>query len=247
MTTPAVLGRLTFGVPVWVLVRIRSGSRTSWATVVLLVWVLGGMGAGFRTSSAMVVLLVWVLGLGRTCAGFQTRATVVFLVWVLGRMSTGFQTGWTPVGWGVAPVPGATAGDRSVGVPDARDHRAAAISVEHAIAAISGVRAQLSTDRADPGLRGGPLAALIDRSFGVALANLDHVHRCCAALIDELHRRAALCDQYAEEMQRFYEQHRSWSKAVARYERALDDLQRARRPGAEPQPPAPPFAGAEVG
>ena len=132
-------------------------------------------------------------------------------------------------------------------MPDARDHRAAAISVEYAIAAVGGISAGLSADRADPGLGGGPIAALIDRSLGVSLANLDHVQRCCAALIDELHRRAALCDQYAVDVQQFHERHRTWSEAVAGYERALADHQRARWPGDEPQPPTPPFAGAEVG
>jgi hypothetical protein len=132
-------------------------------------------------------------------------------------------------------------------VPDARDHRAAAISVEYTIAAVGGVCSGLSTDRADPGLRGGPVAALIDRSLGATLANLDHVRRCGAALVDELHRRAALCEQYSADMQRFHERHRTWSRAVIRYERAVAGHQRARWPGDEPQSPAPPFAGAEVG
>jgi hypothetical protein len=144
-------------------------------------------------------------------------------------------------------VPGGLGGDRSVGVPDARDHRAAAISLEHAIAAVGGVCAGLATDRTDPGLRGGPIEALIDRAFAASLANLDQVQRCGVALVDELHRRAALCDQYSADVQRFQERHRTWSKAVIRYERAIADHQRARWPGNEPRPPAPPFAGAEVG
>ena len=147
----------------------------------------------------------------------------------------------------MVPVPGWFVGHHAVGVPDARDHRAAAISVEHAAAAVGGIAAALATHRTDPGLCGGPIAPLIDRAFGVSLANLDHVQRCCAALVDELHRRAALCDQYTADMQRFEERHRTWSNAVVRYERALAAHQRARSPGAEPRSPTPPFAGAEAG
>jgi hypothetical protein len=133
------------------------------------------------------------------------------------------------------------------GMATGGDHRAAAVSVGHAIDALVAVRAGLDADRSDIGIRGGPVAGLVDRAIGVSLTNLDHLHRRCSALIDELHRRAALCDQYTIDLRRYHDAHRSWANAVDRYHSARAEHRRARWPGDEPVPPAPPFAGAEAG
>ena len=125
-------------------------------------------------------------------------------------------------------------------------HRAEASSLTDLLDTIRAVRSDLLHDRDDLGVRGGT-ARFVTWAIDATVTGFEELGRIAAALVDELHRRAALCDQYTADLQRYDVDHRRWEVAVERYRARLDTDQPTRWPGSEPVPPAAPFAGAVAG
>lgn len=113
--------------------------------------------------------------------------------------------------------------------------------------ALSGVCAAIDDCDRDLGFDGGVVAPLVHRALVATHANVTHVGRHVAAVIDELHRRAALCDRFTEEWRRYESRHASWAAQYRRWRDTHDEVAQASWPGPEPLPPTPPFPGAVVG
>lgn len=129
-------------------------------------------------------------------------------------------------------------------MPTAAEHRSEASSLTAVLDTVSSVRTGILRDRDDLGVRGGT-TWLVVGTIDATTADLDELGRHVTALVDELHRRAALCDQYTADLQRYADAHRRWETAVHRWRTADDDERRW--PGPEPVPPVAPFTGAVAG
>ena len=131
-------------------------------------------------------------------------------------------------------------------MPTAAEHRAEATSLTDLLDTIRVVRSDLLHDRDDLGVRGGT-TRLVTWAVDAAVTGCEELGRIGAAIVDELHRRATLCDQYTADLQRYDDAHRRWVIAVERYRARIDTDHPTPWPGAEPLPPAAPFAGAVGG
>ena len=114
------------------------------------------------------------------------------------------------------------------------------------IETIRAVRSDVLSDRDDLGTRGGSVR-VVSWAIAASVTGLEDLGRLVAAIIDELHRRAALCDQYTAELQRHAAAHRRWVAAVGEYRTRVDTDHPTRWPGPEPTAPAAPFPGATAG
>jgi hypothetical protein len=131
-------------------------------------------------------------------------------------------------------------------MPTALEHRSEARRLTDTLDTLRNVRAELLHDRDDLGVRGGT-THVVRWALDAAVADVDEVGRLGTALVDELHRRAALCDQYTADLARYDDAHRQWTADVRRYRLTADTEHPTRWPGAEPRPPAGPFPGAVAG
>lgn len=131
-------------------------------------------------------------------------------------------------------------------MPTADEHRAEARALTDLLDALRPVRADVERDRDDLGVRGGT-SYLVRWSLDAVAGDLDELGRLTTAVVDELHRRAMLCDQFTADLRRFDDAHHRWTAAVHRYRATADTDEPARWPGPEPHPPAAPFAGAVAG
>lgn len=129
-------------------------------------------------------------------------------------------------------------------MPTAAEHRAEASSLTAMLDTVGNIRTGLRRDRDDVGVHGGSTWIVVG-AIDASVTDLDELGRQLTALVDELHRRAALCDQYTADLQRYEDAHRRWELAVHRWRTADDDGRRW--PGPEPVAPAVPFAGAVAG
>ena len=100
--------------------------------------------------------------------------------------------------------------------------------------------------RSETGVTGGSVATSIDTAYAASIANTSALAGKCVAIVDELNRRARLCDQYTADMQSYERRFSTWSDRRLRYFQALDDGNPVAWPGPAPAPPPPPFPGAET-
>lgn len=128
-------------------------------------------------------------------------------------------------------------------MPTAAEHRGEATALAATIDTARSVRADLHRDRDDLGVRGGGIS-VAGPAVDASITGLDELARLVTALVDELHRRASLCDQYTADLQRYGEAHRRWVVAARQYRARLDTDHPTQWPGPEPLPPAAPFPGA---
>lgn len=131
-------------------------------------------------------------------------------------------------------------------MPTAAEHRAEASSLVDTLDTIRVVRSDLLGDRDHLGVRGGT-TRFVTWAVDASLAGLEELGRIVTAIVEELHRRAAICDQYTADLQRYDDAHRRWVVAVQRYRARIDTDHPTRWPGSEPLPPAMPFPGAVAG
>ena len=131
-------------------------------------------------------------------------------------------------------------------MPTAAEHRAEASSLANALDTVRAVRSDLVRDRDDLGVRGGS-THLVRWTIGAAVDDLELLGRLVTAVVDELHRRAAACDQFTAALRRYESSHRGWSAAVREYRATAGTDHPARWPGPEPRPPVSPFPGAVAG
>lgn len=131
-------------------------------------------------------------------------------------------------------------------MPTAAEHRHEAATLTDLLDSARSARAQIVHDRDDLGVRGGS-ALVVGWALDASTADLDELGRLGALLVDELHRRAGLCDQYTSALQRHAETHRRWLAAVGRYRATVAAGHPSPWPGPEPLPPVAPFPGAVAG
>lgn len=131
-------------------------------------------------------------------------------------------------------------------MPTAAEHRREAASLSAVLDTIRVVRAEIVHDRDDIGVRGGT-ALLVGWMLDAAVTELEQLGRHANHVVDELHRRAGLCEQFTASVQRYEEVHRRWLAAMQRYRATAGAPDPAPWPGHEPVPPAPPFPGAVAG
>ena len=131
-------------------------------------------------------------------------------------------------------------------MPTAAEHRAEATSLTDLLDTLRVVRSDLVRDRDDLGVRGGT-TRFVTWAIDATVTGFEELGRTAAAIVDELHRRAALCDQYTADLQRYDHTHRRWTVAVQRYHARVDTDHPTPWPGVEPLPPAVPFPGALAG
>ena len=131
-------------------------------------------------------------------------------------------------------------------MPTAAEHRSEAASLTDLLDSARSVRAQIVHDRDDVGLRGGP-SMVVGWALDASVADLDVLGRLGSHLVDELHRRAGLCDEYTAALQRHTDAHRRWVAALDRYRATAAGDHPSPWPGPEPLPPVAPFPGATAG
>lgn len=131
-------------------------------------------------------------------------------------------------------------------MPTAAQHRAEAGSLSRALETVSVVRNELVRESDDVGVRGGT-ALVVHWSLDASADDLDLLGRLVSAVVDELHRRAAACEQYTLAFDHYERAHRRWAVAVREYRTSSGSDRPGLWPGPEPQPPAVPFAGAVAG
>jgi hypothetical protein len=132
-------------------------------------------------------------------------------------------------------------------MPTTAEHRQEALALTYSVQALTGVCAAVDSCDRHLGFDGGVVAPLVHRAFEATHANVTHVGRHVAALIDELHRRAALCEQFTDDWRRYESRHARWVTELRRWRDTQGQLVQAPWPGPEPVPPTPPFPGAAVG
>lgn len=115
-----------------------------------------------------------------------------------------------------------------------------------ALDTVRSIRSDLGHDSDHLGVRGGT-SFVVRGAIDTAVADLAELGRLTSAVVDELHRRAALCDQYTAAIRQYEHDHRRWVDAVQRYRATADTDHPVRWPGAEPVPPGVPFPGAVRG
>jgi hypothetical protein len=135
---------------------------------------------------------------------------------------------------------------RTVGfVPTAEDYRAGIVDLDGRLEAIGAVQRVCDQYRENFGFTGG-VAPLIRDGFiaGAAIASATGI--ACETLRSELERRAGLCDQFTFAMKIHEWAHRGWEAASRAYWATASDERRSLSLPFEPEPPEPPFAGAQV-
>lgn len=131
-------------------------------------------------------------------------------------------------------------------MPTAADHRAEADSLGRTLDDLADMRAALARDRDGHGVRSGT-GHVIDWAIAAAVTHVDELGRLTTSLVEELRRRAALCDQYGADLQRYEDAHARWRAAIHRYRDTTGTGHAAPWPGPAPVPPAAPFPGAVPG
>jgi hypothetical protein len=131
-------------------------------------------------------------------------------------------------------------------MPTAAEHRAEANVLSDMIETIRAVRSDVLSDRDDLGVTSESIR-IVNWVVGAAITELEALGGIVAFIVNELHWRAALCDQYTAALQRYDEAHRRWATAVQQYRIRFDTDRPARWPGPEPVPPAAPFPWAVAG
>lgn len=131
-------------------------------------------------------------------------------------------------------------------MPTASDYRAEITNLDALSESLSRVWSAMEDRRVDTGLAGGPVATSVDTALGASIANTSLLAGRCEAVREECVRRAALCDQFTEDMRAHRARHAIWLEARLRFFEAESEGRPVVWPGAEPTPPAPPFPGAEA-
>lgn len=156
----------------------------------------------------------------------------------------GWSVDWSVGEW--SPFIRSSAVRTFVGMPTAAEHRREARCLDLLLEALGAVRWELDRGRHEIGVRGGT-ALLVESTMAVAVRDLDELARHLTAAVEELRRRAALCDEYTVEVRRHAERVRRWRAAVLRHRATVGTPHPEPWPGPPPPEPIPPFDGAGVG
>ncbi len=132
-------------------------------------------------------------------------------------------------------------------MPTASEFRARAAGVEIIVGALTNKWSAIERRRAEPGLSGGRIADAVDTTLAASVANTSELARRCDAVVEELRRRARLCEQFTVEMSAYERSHGRWAARRRQYYEALGSGGTASWPGPFPTRPTPPFPGAEAG
>ncbi len=92
----------------------------------------------------------------------------------------------------------------------------------------------------------GPVQRVIEILGSHAQVHARSTGAIAVDLIDELHRRAAVCDHFDAEMRTWRRAHDRWVHDVRHYRQATSAGISAHWPGPEPTPPPRPFREAEA-
>lgn len=132
-------------------------------------------------------------------------------------------------------------------MPTAEQFRGEARTLTGHLEILTTMRRHIDDARGDVGLNGGSDALLIDRSLVGSTLNVDRFGQLVDGVIDELERRARLCDVYTQDLADWEVRYRQWTSRRTAYFVALDAGETAPAPGLAPVEPLPPFEGAEAG
>lgn len=130
-------------------------------------------------------------------------------------------------------------------VPTADDYRAGIAELDRRLEGVAGVQRACDKYREDFGYVGG-VSGLIRDGMIAGAANASAAGVGCNGLRGELERRAGLCDQFSLEMNLYRSAHSSWRTAYLEYSNTSPDQRRHLGSPIEPQPPEPPFVGAQA-
>lgn len=132
-------------------------------------------------------------------------------------------------------------------MPRAQDYRNGAATIEHSMDSIAAMSRILDRRRDDFGFSGTSIAGTVQRGIVAGSANASRAAGVCEQLAAELHRRAALCDQYTVDVAAYRNRLSDWTHAYADWEASTSRGGSAHYPGARPQRPPRPFEGAQSG
>ena len=132
-------------------------------------------------------------------------------------------------------------------MPRAQDYRTAATSIENSMESIATMARILDLHRDDFGFSGTSIADTVQRGIIAGATNAGRAGASCAQLVGELHRRAALCDQYTADLTDYRSRVATWNQDLEDWEASSSRGGSARHPGSRPHRPPRPFEGALPG
>lgn len=130
-------------------------------------------------------------------------------------------------------------------MPTAEDYRAGITDLDSRLEAIGAIQRVCDLYRENFGYTGG-VAPLIRDGLIAGAANASSIGISCDALRSELERRAGLCDQFTFQMRIHEWALTGWEAQSTAYWGMPVDERRHMSLTGRPQPPDPPFIGAEV-
>ncbi len=131
-------------------------------------------------------------------------------------------------------------------MPTAQDFRQGVTDIDAEIDNIATTQRICDQYTDDFGFTGG-VAGTVKEALVAGSGNAAKVGTLVEALREEMNRKARLCDQFTQDMRDHVAAHAAWSAVKQTYSDTPRGLRHeVTAPGWEPQPPPPPFAGAEA-
>lgn len=133
-------------------------------------------------------------------------------------------------------------------MPTAEDYRAGIIDLDRHLEEIALIQRLCDQYRDDFGFTGGA-STLIRQGFIAGMVNAQDTGNSCDSFREEMEKRAMQCDQFTEDMKAYVSASIRWEQATTALEEAAEDYRYVPYPaplGPEPQPPEPPFVGAQT-
>jgi|GEM_PF-2353397 len=131
-------------------------------------------------------------------------------------------------------------------VPTADDFRSAVTEVGTLSDSLSTMGRILDDYDTDFGFSGSQIADTVRAAIRAGRNNASGTGKLVSPLIEELNRRAVLCDQFTSDMNAYRRDHPAWVQRDASYRAQLARGEIGNPPGREPQRPTAPFDGAQA-